>query len=298
MLTVAAFYKFESFPDFADYRAILLAVCEQSGVKGTILLASEGVNGTICGPEDGVDKVLDALRRLPGFSDLKHKRSFASEMAFKRLKVRLKKEIVTIGLPDLDAARNAGVYVSPEEWNDLIADDDVAIIDTRNDYEVAIGSFEKAIDPKTESFREFPDWLKRFKQDQGTKKLAMFCTGGIRCEKATAFARSIGFDQIYHLEGGILNYLETIPAEQSKWQGECYVFDHRVSVRHGLAEGDFEQCHACGCPVAPVDKENEHYIEGVSCKACWDAYSDDQRARFAERQRQYERVPKKKDGTS
>jgi UPF0176 protein len=295
MLTVAAFYKFESFPGFADHRAKLLAVCEQNGVKGTILLAAEGINGTICGPAEGIDKVLDSLRRLPGFSDLKHKRSAASEMAFKRLKVRLKKEIVTIGLPDLDAARDAGVYVSPEEWNDLIADDDVAVIDTRNDYEVAIGSFEKAIDPKTESFREFPDWLKRFKQDHGTKKLAMFCTGGIRCEKATAFAKSIGFDEIYHLEGGILNYLENVPAEQSKWQGDCYVFDHRVSVRHGLAEGDFEQCHACGRPVAPVDKDNEHYIEGVSCKACWNAYSDDQKARFAERQRQYEQLTNKKD---
>ena len=294
MLTIAAFYKFTDFPDFADHRAGLVAACREGGVKGTILLASEGINGTICGPAEGIDDVLEALRRLPGFSDLRHKRSQAALMAFKRLKVRLKKEIVTIGLSGLDAAGDAGTYVSPEKWNDLIADDEVAVIDTRNDYEVAIGSFERAIDPKTESFREFPDWLKRLKQEQGARKLAMFCTGGIRCEKATAFARSIGFDEVYHLEGGILNYLETMPAEQSKWQGDCYVFDHRISVRHGLEQGDFEQCHACGRPVAPSDKESEHYIEGVSCQACWETYSDDRKARFAERQRQYRQASNKK----
>ena len=290
MLTVAAFYKFTDFPDFADHRARLLAVCEEGGVKGTILLAAEGVNGTICGPAESIDSVLRALQALPGFSDLTHKRSQASEMAFRRMKVRLKKEIVTIGLPDLDAARDAGVYVSPEDWNDLIADDDVALIDTRNDYEVAIGSFENAIDPGTDSFRDFPEWLQRFKQTDAPKKLAMFCTGGIRCEKATAFAKSIGFEEVYHLEGGILNYLEKTPADQSKWHGDCYVFDHRVSVRHGLEEGDFDQCHACGRPVAPVDKASDHYIEGVSCKACWSSYSDKQKQRFAERQRQYEQA--------
>ena len=278
MLTVAAFYKFADFPDFADHKATLFAVCEEGGVKGTILLAAEGINGTICGPEEGIDKVLDALRRLPGFGDLTYKRSHAAEMAFRRLKVRLKKEIVTIGLPDLDAAANAGAYVSPEDWNDLIAEDDVAVIDTRNDYEVAIGSFENAIDPGTDSFRDFPDWLQRFKQTEGPKKLAMFCTGGIRCEKATAFAKSIGFDEVYHLEGGILNYLEKMPAAESKWQGDCYVFDHRVSVRHGLEEGDFDLCHACGRPVAPADKASAYYVKGVSCKACWHVYSEDRKA--------------------
>ena len=295
MLTVAAFYKFTDFPDFADHRDRLLAACDEAGVKGSILLASEGVNGTICGSAEGIDKVLATLRLMPGFSDLEHKRSHASEMAFRRMKVRLKKEIVTIGLPDLDAARDAGIHVGPEEWNDLIAEDDVAVIDVRNDFEVAIGSFETAIDPKTDSFNEFPEWLRRFKQEQGTPKLAMFCTGGIRCEKATAFARSIGFDEVYHLKGGILNYLEKMPAGRSKWQGDCYVFDQRVSVRHGLEEGDFDQCHACGRPVAAADKECGHYIKGVSCKACWDAYSDEQRARFAERQRQYEQGRIKKD---
>ena len=290
MFTVAAFYKFADFPEFAAYRPRLQAACMDSRVKGTILLASEGVNGTICGPASGIDMVLNTLRALPGFSDLKEKRSYASEMAFKRLKVRLKKEIVTIGLPSLDATDGTGTYVAPEEWNDLINEENVAVIDTRNDYEVAIGSFEKAINPKTDSFREFPDWLKRFKQEHGTKRLAMFCTGGIRCEKATAFARSIGFEDVYHLEGGILSYLEKIPAEESQWRGDCYVFDQRISVRHGLEEGDFDQCHACGLPVAPGEKESEHYIEGVSCKACWDTYSDEQKARFAERQRQYEQA--------
>ncbi len=290
MFTVAAFYKFADFPEFASYRSRLQAVCIESRVKGTILLASEGVNGTICGSASGIDTVLNTLREVPGFSNLKEKRSYASEMAFKRLKVRLKKEIVTIGLSDLDAANGAGTYVAPEEWNDLINEENVAVIDTRNDYEVAIGSFEKAIDPKTDSFREFPDWLKRFKQEHGTKRLAMFCTGGIRCEKATAFARSIGFEEVYHLEGGILSYLEKIPAEESQWRGDCYVFDQRISVRHGLEEGNFDQCHACGLPVAPGEKESEHYIEGVSCNACWDTYSDEQKARFAERQRQYEQA--------
>jgi UPF0176 protein len=293
MLTVAAFYKFADFPDFADHRASLLALSEEVGVKGTILLASEGINGTICGPAGGVDWVLAALRALPAFSDLTPKKSHAREMAFRRMKVRLKKEIVTIGLPDLDAVRDTGTYVSPEDWNDLIAADDVAVIDTRNDYEVAIGSFEKAIDPGTDSFRDFPDWLKRFKQAEGPKKLAMFCTGGIRCEKATAFAKSIGFDEVFHLEGGILNYLEKMPADRSRWRGDCYVFDHRVSVRHGLEEGDFEQCHACGRPVAPADRACEHYVKGVSCKACWNSYSDKQKKRFAERQQQYDKA---KDG--
>jgi UPF0176 protein len=178
--------------------------------------------------------------------------------------------------------------VSPEAWNDLISDDEVAVIDTRNDYEVAIGSFEDAVNPKTDSFRDFPAWLKDFKRRSDAKKLAMYCTGGIRCEKATAFAKSIGFGEVYHLKGGILKYLEQVPEEQSKWNGDCYVFDDRVSVRHGLAEGDFDKCHACGLPVAPDDKESQHYIEGVSCPACWDRYSEDRKARFAERQRQYE----------
>lgn len=288
MFTVAAFYKFTDFPGFADHRQPLLAACDAYGVKGTILLAAEGMNGTFCGTRAGIDAALDALRRLPGCADLEHKESLASAMAFKKMKVRLKKEIVTIGRPEVDAVRDAGVYVAPEAWNDLIKDDDVAVIDTRNDYEVAIGSFENAIDPKTNSFRDFPAWLEDFKRQSGTKKLAMYCTGGIRCEKATAFAKSIGFEEVYHLRGGILSYLEHVPEEQSAWQGDCYVFDDRVSVRHGLEEGGYDKCHACGLPLAPADKESEHYIEGVSCPACRDLYSEDRKARFAERQRQYE----------
>ena len=288
MFTVAAFYKFTELPDFAGYRERLLIVCKARGVTGTILLATEGVNGTICGSRNGIDAALDALRQLPGCADLEHKESQASEMAFKRMKVRLKKEIVTMGVPDLSAGREAGIHVSPEAWNDLIDDEDVAVIDTRNDYEVAIGSFERAINPKTESFGEFPGWLEDFKRQSGAKKLAMFCTGGIRCEKATAFAKSIGFDEVYHLKGGILSYLEHVPAGRSKWRGDCYVFDDRVSVRHGLAEGDYDRCHACGLPVAPDAKVSEHYVEGVSCPACWDQYSEERKARFAERQRQYD----------
>jgi len=293
MFTVAAFYKFADLPDYATYRESLLAVCNGYGVKGTILLAAEGVNGTICGTSSGIEAALDALRCLPGFADLQHKQSQSSDMAFRKMKVRLKKEIVTMGVADIDAAKEAGIHVAPEAWNDLIQCPDVALIDTRNDYEVAIGAFENAIDPKTESFRDFPDWLRGFKQETGAKKLAMYCTGGIRCEKATAFAKSIGFEEVYHLEGGILKYLEQVPATTSKWQGDCYVFDDRVSVRHGLAQGDYDKCHACGLPVAPADKQDEHYVEGVACKACWDQYSDDRKARFAERQRQYDLIEKK-----
>lgn len=294
MFAVAAFYKFAPLPDYASYRESLLATCDAHGVKGTILLAAEGVNGTICGPEAGIDAVLEALRQLPGFGDLEHKRSQATEMAFRRMKVRLKNEIVTMGVPGIDAAHDAGVHLGPEAWNELIAGDDVAVIDTRNDYEVAIGSFANAIDPKTGSFREFPEWLRAFKQRTKAKKLAMYCTGGIRCEKATAFAKSIGFEEVYHLQGGILKYLEEMPAAASKWQGDCYVFDERVSVRHGLIEGDYDRCRACGLPVAPADKASEHYVEGVSCEACWNQYSEERKAAFAERQRQYDLASNKK----
>ena len=234
MFTVAAFYKFVDLPDVAVHREPLKHVCDAHGVKGTILLAAEGVNGTICGQEAGVIAVLDALRQLPGCAELEHKQSHASDMAFRKMKVRLKKEIVTMGVADVNAAGNAGIRVPPEEWNDLVSGGNVALIDTRNDYEVAIGSFENAIDPKTQSFRDFPAWLKSLKQQTSAKKLAMYCTGGIRCEKATAFAKSIGFEEVYHLEGGILNYLEHVPAADSQWRGDCYVFDDRVSVRHGL----------------------------------------------------------------
>lgn len=293
VFTVAAFYKFAPFPGMAAHRQPLLDLCQAEGVKGTILLASEGINGTICSTKSGIEVVLDALRRLPGFQDLEHKQSQSSEMAFKKMKVRLKKEIVTMGVPAIDAAVDAGVHVAPEDWNDLIAGDDIAVIDTRNDYEVAIGSFEKAIDPRTESFRDFPEWLRNYQRQSGARKLAMFCTGGIRCEKATALAKSIGFDEVYHLKGGILNYLEHVPEKDSLWRGDCYVFDERVSVCHGLEEGNYDQCRACGKPVAPADKESEHFIEGVSCKTCWNHYSAQRKAAFAQRQRQYDQRKKR-----
>ncbi len=288
MFTVAGFYKFAPLADASEHRRSLLETCQEKKVHGTILLAAEGVNGTICGSEEGVDAVLEALRRLPGFEDLEHKRSQASVMAFKRMKVRLKREIVTMGMPEIDAAADAGTYVAPQDWNELIRQDDVAVIDARNEYETEIGTFEDAIDPKTESFGEFPAWLKQYREDHGDKKLAMYCTGGIRCEKATAFAKSIGFKEVYHLKGGILSYLEHIPEDESHWQGDCYVFDERVSVRHGLEEGDYDACHACGRPVAPDDKDSKHYVEGVSCPVCWDEYSEERKAAFAQRQRQYD----------
>lgn len=290
MFTVAAFYKFADLPRFADYRLPLREACDAHGVKGTVLLAPEGVNGTICGPRDGVEAALDALRALPGCADLEHKESFSEEMAFKKMKIRLKKEIVTMGVPEVNGARDPGTYVDPADWNALIANEDVAVIDTRNDYEVAIGAFEGAIDPKTDSFREFPEWLQNFQRETGAKKLAMYCTGGIRCEKATAYAKSIGFEEVYHLKGGILKYLETVPEVASTWAGDCYVFDDRVSVRHGLEEGDYDKCRACGLPVAPGDKDHPHYREGVSCPQCCDKYSDERKAAFEMRQRQYEQA--------
>ena len=293
MFTIAAFYKFVTFPDFAAHRQPLLDFCRAEGIKGTVLLASEGINGTVCGSEEGIRAVLAMLRKLPGFNDLEHKESHASTMAFKKMKVRLKNEIVTMGIPAVDAGKGAGTYVAPESWNDFIARDDVVVIDTRNDYEVAIGKFDDAIDPKTSSFREFPEWLKNFKQEHGEKKLAMYCTGGIRCEKATALAKSIGFGDVYHLKGGILKYLEHVAEKESLWQGDCYVFDDRVSVRHGLVEGDYDQCHACGQPIAPDDKNSDHYVEGVSCPACWDQYTDERKAAFSERQRQFDLAKKR-----
>jgi UPF0176 protein len=290
MFTIAAFYKFIDLADFAGYRSPLLDVCRTYGVKGTILLAGEGVNGTVSGTAAGIDAVIGALRALPGLGDLAPKLSFAEDMAFKRMKVRLKDEIVTMGVPTVDASKDAGVYVPPEDWNDLISADDVAVIDARNAYEITIGAFENAVDPKTSSFREFPAWLETFKQTTPSRKLAMYCTGGIRCEKATALAKAIGFEEVYHLEGGILRYLEKTPKEESKWRGECYVFDERVSVGHGLEAGDYSMCRACGLPVSPAGRESEHYVEGVSCEACWRDYSDEQKARFAERQHHYERA--------
>ncbi|MEL6424645.1 MAG: rhodanese-related sulfurtransferase [Pseudomonadota bacterium] len=283
---VAALYKFVRFADPASIRVPLLQICAQNDVRGTLLLADEGINGTIAGSRAGIDLVLTSIRELPGCADLEHKESTAQAQPFRRMKVRIKSEIVTLGQGPVDPASVVGTYVEPEDWNDLISREDVAVIDTRNDYEVAIGSFDRAVDPETASFREFPAWWDANKGRFEGKKVAMFCTGGIRCEKSTSWLKSQGVEDVYHLRGGILKYLENVPERDSLWHGDCFVFDERVSVRHGLAEGDYMLCHACRRPLTKVDLDHAAYRRGVSCHHCIGEYSDADRARFAERQRQ------------
>jgi len=285
---VAAMYKFADLNDFEDIQPRLLQICLDEEVRGTILLAKEGINGTISGSEKGVGNVLSYLRSDARLADLPHKESWADELPFLRMKVRLKKEIVTMGMPDIDPVNHVGTYVEPEEWNDLISDPDVVVVDTRNDYEVGIGTFAEAINPETKSFREFPEWVENSDLSQGNKKVAMFCTGGIRCEKATAYMRSLGVEEVYHLKGGILKYLELVPEQDSLWQGECFVFDDRVSVGHGLKPGPYDLCHACRNPIDENDKLSEHYAPGISCPKCFDTNSPEQKLRFAERQKQME----------
>ena len=290
MFTVAALYHFTRFASPASLQEPLKQLCTEQKITGTLLLANEGINGTIAGPKAGIDAVLAHIRALPGCDDLEVKFSTASERPFARMKVRLKKEIVTMGQPDLDPLAGVGTYVAPEDWNALISDPETIVIDTRNDYEVQIGTFEGAIDPQTASFGEFPEWFRAKRAEleaEGRKpKIAMFCTGGIRCEKSTAFARAEGVDEVYHLKGGILNYLEHVPEQDSLWRGECFVFDERVSVGHGLAAGTHGLCRACRRPLSEADMAHDHFSEGVSCPRCYDERSDEQRARYAERNRQ------------
>jgi UPF0176 protein len=286
MLVIAALYHFTRMPDPAAVRAALLACCLENGVKGSLLLAGEGINGTIAGTRAGVDAVLAHVRAWAGCGDLDWKEASADTMPFGRMKVRLKREIVTMGLPDIDPRARVGHYVAPAEWNALIAQPDVVVIDTRNDYEVAIGTFDGAIDPATRSFGQFPQWWQDNKDRFHNKRVAMFCTGGIRCEKSTNYLISQGVEDVFHLKGGILQYLEDVPTDQSKWQGECYVFDQRVSVGHGLIPGNNEACGACRRPVTPDGRALAAYEKGVSCPACADEYSASDRARFRERQRQ------------
>ena len=285
-----AFYGFTAMEGLPALQQELKALAEQGSVRGTILLAEEGVNGTISGPDAGVTAVLDRLRQLPGLGGLEAKFSRAEQQTFHRLKVRLKREIVTMGCPTVKPAEQVGTYVPPEQWNALIADPDTLVVDTRNRYEVEVGSFAGAIDPGTESFREFPAWveqtLRPLVEETQPKAIAMFCTGGIRCEKSTAYLLQQGFENVHHLQGGILKYLEEIPEERSSWQGECYVFDQRVSVNHQLQPGSYSLCHACGLPVSPAQRLDPSYREGISCPHCIDRFSDADRERFAERQRQ------------
>jgi UPF0176 protein len=285
-IVVAALYRFARFDDSATFQGPLTSVASHHGVKGTLLLAREGINGTIAGSREGINAVLAHIRTLPDCAEIEHKESFAPAMPFHRLKVRLKREIVTMGVDDIDPNQIVGTYVEPEDWNDLIADPDTVVIDTRNDYEVAIGTFDNAVDPLTKTFREFPGWLNAHHNELAGKKVAMFCTGGIRCEKSTAFARQAGVDEVYHLKGGILKYLELIPPEQSKWRGDCFVFDERVSVGHGLEPGEHVLCRACRMPLTPEELTSDLYEEGVSCVHCHDSRSEEDRTRFRERQHQ------------
>lgn len=289
---IAAFYKFVDLPNYQARRAPLLAFCEAHNVKGLILLASEGINSTIAGAADDVYAVLAYLRSDPLLADLQHKESFAQRQPFYRMKVRLKKEIVTLGVDGIGRAHMAGTYVKPVDWNALISDPDVVLVDTRNDYEVEMGTFAGAIDPQIKSFSELPNWVdhaERLGQGTGKKpKVAMFCTGGIRCEKSTALMRAKGYDQVYHLEGGILKYLETVPAEQSLWQGECFVFDERVSVGHGLLPGHHALCRACRQPLTIGAMESVLFELGVSCPRCHAHTSEAQKKSARERQRQWE----------
>lgn len=286
MIIVAALYHFTRFADPAALRAPLLQLARDQGVRGSLLLAGEGINGTIAGTRAGIDAVLAHIRALPGCADLDWKESPATQMPFGRMKVRLKREIVTMGQPDVDPRARVGHYVQPQDWNALISAPDVVVIDTRNDYEVAIGTFQGAVDPGTRSFGEFPAWWEKNAERFHNKRIAMFCTGGIRCEKSTNYLLGQGVQDVFHLKGGILKYLEDVPASDSLWQGECFVFDQRVSVGHGLVQGDNAMCHACRRPVTPEDRRHPDYEEGVSCHACIGEYDAARRERFRERMRQ------------
>ena len=283
---VAALYHFARFERCEEFREPLQAFCDENGIKGTLLLANEGINGTVAGTDAAITDLLAYLRAQPELAKLEHKESRASKMPFLRMKVRIKKEIVTMGVENIDPNRIVGTYVDPKDWNALISDPETIVIDTRNDYETAIGIFKGAVDPNTKTFREFPDWVKNNPGLHNKPKIAMYCTGGIRCEKATAFMKEQGFDEVYHLKGGILKYLEEVPAEESLWEGACFVFDERVSVVQDLKTGDHKLCRACRNPLTAEDMASPRYEAGVSCPQCYEVRSEDDRARFREREKQ------------
>ncbi len=285
-IVVAALYKFVRLEDYIDLQKPLLEVCQKYQIKGTLLLALEGINGTVAGSRENMDQLLAYLKSNSRFEGLQHKESYTEDMPFLRMKVKLKKEIVTMGVEDIDPTVCVGQYVKPTEWNKLLSDPDVVLIDTRNEYEYEIGTFKGAINPHTDSFRELPEFVAKNLDPAKHKKVAMFCTGGIRCEKSTAYLKQQGFDDVYHLQGGILKYLEEVPVEESLWQGECFVFDERVAVDHSLTKGKYDQCHACRFPITQEEKQSEHYLPGVACPRCYDKTTAEQRERFAERQKQ------------
>jgi UPF0176 protein len=279
-------YKFVALEDFATLREPLHKVMLDNDVRGTLLLASEGINGTVAASRAGIDALLSWLQSDPRLADIVYKESIDDSNPFHRTKVKLKKEIVTMGVEGIDPKRVVGTYVKPQDWNALISDPEVVLVDTRNDYEVQVGTFKGAINPNTETFREFPQYVKEHLDPQKNRKVAMFCTGGIRCEKSTAYLKEQGFDEVYHLEGGILKYLEEVPQDNSLWEGECFVFDNRVTVNHQLEKGSYDQCHACRLPLTAEQMLSEQYQAGISCPNCYDRLSDEQRERFVERQKQ------------
>ena len=279
-------YKFVALENFEAMRQPLLSAMESNGIKGTLLLASEGINGTVSGTREGIDGLLQYLNADERINPISCKESLHEEQPFYRTKVKLKKEIVTMGVEGIDPRKTVGTYVKPSDWNALISDPDVTVIDTRNGYEIEIGTFKHAIDPKTETFREFPEYVAKTLSPEKNKKVAMFCTGGIRCEKSTAYLKEQGFDEVYHLEGGILQYLEDVPKEESLWEGDCFVFDNRVAVNHDLEKSDYHQCYACRLPITDEDMQSEKYEPGVSCPHCFGTHTEDQLSRFREREKQ------------
>ncbi|SSC09119.1 Rhodanese domain protein UPF0176 [bacterium endosymbiont of Bathymodiolus sp. 5 South] len=288
MITICALYQFVRLDDFAEFRTPLRALMDDLEIKGTLLLALEGLNGTVAGTQNAIEKLVKFLEDDGRFNHLEIKFSYAQNLPFKRLKVKLKKEIVTLGVQHVDPLASVGTYVKPKDWNALISDPDVLLIDTRNDYEYNIGSFQGAINPNTETFREFPAYTKEHLEQYRDRKVAMFCTGGIRCEKSTAYLKSQGFKEVYHLQGGVLKYLEEVDKADSMWNGECFVFDERVAVKHNLEQGQYDQCHACRYPITDADKQHQHYEKGVACPRCFGTRSTEQLNRYKERQHQIE----------
>ena len=287
-IKVAAFYQFVPLDDIEGLQQEIRKVCENSSILGTILLANEGINGTIAGSEDELDTLFAFLNQYPGLEGLSKKVSFCDRNPFYRMKVRLKKEIVTLGVEGIDPRQLVGEHVAPERWNELISRPDVRLIDTRNDYEVGLGTFSGAENPETQSFRDFPAWVEANLEIEKDQKVAMFCTGGIRCEKSTALLKEMGYKNVYHLEGGILNYLETVPVDESMWQGDCFVFDNRVTIDHDLAEGRYELCPACRMPLSEEDRQSPKFEKNVSCPKCFDRLTPERRASLEERGRQIE----------
>ena len=287
-LTVAALYHFTNLNNLLDKQSDLEIICKNNSILGTLLLATEGINGTIAGSTQGIQIVVDHIKNWEEISDLELKYSFSSHQNFNRLKIKIKDEIVTMGKGDINVKEESGTYVDPKDWNNLISQEDVIVIDARNEYEVSMGQFSGAIDPKTDTFRQFPNWADQLSRDSDTpKKVAMYCTGGIRCEKASSYMKTLGFDEVFHLKGGILKYLEVIPEEESLWSGECFVFDDRVSLVHGLEEGEYSLCYGCQDPVSPKDRNSDLYEAGVSCPSCYNTLSEQKKNNLREREKQF-----------